>query len=128
MSNTDDMLYEQCKCISEELDELVDKYNNSDDCDEFIEYFDDNYGIDYIWRMGVGLIGVRVLVAFGGPNIYIDTFDGVVRGYWGGTQLRGAQSILRSMGVFVEYNWPGHEHEYFLATAADAERYRKEHE
>lgn len=37
MSNTDDMLYEQCKCISEELDELVDKYNNSDDCDDFIE-------------------------------------------------------------------------------------------
>lgn len=86
MSNTDDMLYEQCKCISEELDELVDKYNNSDDCDDFIEYFDDNYGIDYIWRMGVGLIGVRVLVAFGGPTIYIDTFDGVVRGYWGDTQ------------------------------------------
>lgn len=44
------------------------------------------------------------------------------------TQLCGAQSILRSMGIFVEYNWPGHEHEYFLATAADAERYRKEHE
>jgi len=43
-------------------------------------------------------------------------------------KLRGAQSILRTMGVFVEYNWPGHEHEYFLATAADAVRYRKEHE
>lgn len=86
MSNTDDMLYEQCKCISEELDELVDKYNHSDDCDELIEYLNDNHGIDYVWRMGVGLIGVRVLVAFGGPTIYIDTFDGVVRGYWGGTQ------------------------------------------
>lgn len=86
MSNTDDMLYEQCKCISEELDELVDKYNNSDDCDDFIEYVNDNFGIDYIWRMGVGLIGVRILVAFGGPTIYIDTFEGVVRGYWGGTQ------------------------------------------
>ena len=86
MSNTDDMLYEQCKCISEELDELVDKYNNSDDCDDFIEYVEDNFGIDYIWRMGVGLIGVRILVAFGGPSIYIDTFDSVVRGYWGGTQ------------------------------------------
>ena len=86
MSNTDDMLYEQCKRISEELDELVYKYNNSDDCDDFIEYIEDNFGIDYIWRMGIGLIGVRILVAFGGPNIYIDTFDRVVRGYWGGTQ------------------------------------------
>lgn len=81
MSNTDDMLYEQYKCISEELDELVYKYNNSDDCDDFIEYIEDNFGIDYIWRMGIGLIGVRILVAFGGPNIYIDTFDRVVRGY-----------------------------------------------
>ena len=43
-------------------------------------------------------------------------------------RLRAAQSILRTMGVFVEYNWPGHEHEYFLATRADAELYRKEHE
>ena len=86
MSNTNDMLYEQCKRISEELDELVDKYNNTDDCDDFIEYIEDNFGIDYIWRMGIGLIGVRILVAFGGPNIYIDTFDRVVRGYWGGTQ------------------------------------------
>lgn len=86
MSNTDDMLYEQCKCISEELDELVYKYNNSDDCDDFIEYINDNFGIDYIWRMYVGLIGVRILVASGGHNIYIDTFDGVVRGCLGGTQ------------------------------------------
>lgn len=53
MSNTDDMLYEQCKCISEELDELVDKYNHSDGCDELIEYFNDNYGIDYIYGVWV---------------------------------------------------------------------------
>lgn len=41
------------------------------------------------------------------------------------TRLKAAQSILRSMGVFVEYNWPGHEHEYVLATKADAEDYEK---
>lgn len=53
MSNTDNMLYEQCKRISEELDELVDKYNNSDDCDDFIEYVEDNFGIDYIYGVWV---------------------------------------------------------------------------
>ena len=32
--------------------------------------------------------GVSILVAWGGPNIYIDTMDGDVKLYWGGTQAR----------------------------------------
>lgn len=49
-----------------------------------IYYFDDTYNIDYVWRLGYGLIGVRVMVACGGPNIWVDTFEKTVHGYWGG--------------------------------------------
>ena len=30
------------------------------------------------------LLGVRLLVAFGGPNIYINTWENSVDGYWWG--------------------------------------------
>ena len=49
-------------------------------------YFDEIYNIDYIWRLGYGLMGVRVMVACGGPNIWVDTFEKTVHGYWGGDE------------------------------------------
>lgn len=86
MSNTDNMLYEYCKVIAEELDELEDSgfWTEETEDEESQFYLDDNYGIDYVWRLGIGLMGVRILVACGGPNIWIDTFEGYVHGYWGG--------------------------------------------
>ena len=49
-------------------------------------YFDDIYNTDFIWRLGYGLIGVRIMVACGGPNIWVDTFEKTVHGYWGGDE------------------------------------------
>lgn len=67
----DDDFYEQ---VDEETDEEDDWY------------FEDIYNIDYIWRLGYGLMGVRVMVACGGPNIWVDTFEKTVHGYWGGNE------------------------------------------
>lgn len=88
MSNTDEMLYEHCKAIAMELDELEANgfWTEETDDEESTFYLDDNFGVDYVWRLGVGLMGVRILVAFGGPNIWIDTFEGYVHGYWGGEE------------------------------------------
>lgn len=49
-------------------------------------YFDDTYNTDFIWRMGYGLIGVRIMVTCGGPNIWVDTYEMTVHGYWGGNE------------------------------------------
>lgn len=59
----------------EQVDEETDEEGNW--------YFEDTYNIDYIWRLGYGLMGVRVMVACGGPNIWVDTFEKAVHGYWG---------------------------------------------
>lgn len=90
MCDTKDMLYKNCKMISEELDEAAENgfivYDGDDDEDgEY--YFDDTYGTDYIFRSRIGLVGVRILVACGGPNIYIDSFNEEVVGYWGGDEV-----------------------------------------
>lgn len=62
----------------EQVDEETDEEGNW--------YFEDTYNIDYIWRLGCGLMGVRVMVACGGPNIWVDTYEKTVHGYWGGNE------------------------------------------
>lgn len=39
------------------------------------------------------------------------------------SELTGAKSAYATTGVRVEYNWPGHYHEWILATRADAQAY-----
>ena len=46
------------------------------------DYFDDFLDIDYITNYRKEYKACRVLVAFGGPNIYIDTYSGEVALYW----------------------------------------------
>lgn len=85
MCDTKDVLYKNCKMISEELDEIADNgfWTKDDDGEDDEFYFDDTYNTDYVFRRGYDLIGVRVMVAFGGPNIYVDSYREEVVGYWG---------------------------------------------
>lgn len=75
--------------IADTLEEIKDdgfyEYENEDD-KEGIYYFEDTYNTDFIWRMGYGLMGVRIMIACGGPNIWVDTFEKTVHGYWGGDE------------------------------------------
>lgn len=48
------------------------------------EYLSDVLDIEYVVNSKAEYLGARVLVAFGGPNIWINTRTGQVEGYWGG--------------------------------------------
>ena len=48
------------------------------------DYFDDFYDVDYVVGSDKKYKACRVLVAYGGPNIYIDTWDGQVQLEWWG--------------------------------------------
>lgn len=39
------------------------------------------------------------------------------------TLICGGKNLLSVLGINAEYNWPGHPHEWFLATRADAQAY-----
>lgn len=75
--------------IADTLEAIKDndfyEYEDTDD-EEGRWYFEDTYNTDFIWRLGYGLMGVRVMVACGGPNIWVDTFEKTVHGYWGGDE------------------------------------------
>ena len=67
-------------------------------CDELMElrllgghdYTQDALDIEYYVASDKTYLGARILVAFGGPNIWIDTKRGEVEGYWGGETARAS--------------------------------------
>ena len=105
---------DRCKRISEELDEYAtgsvarcpncgEVHNISDagdyfkcpDCGEvsdvddwdicgMYDYFEDFLDMDFVTNYRKKYKACRVLVAYGGPNIYIDTLSGAVELYWWG--------------------------------------------
>ena len=54
--------------------------NGKQDAGTFME---DALDIQYIINQDKTYRGARILVAFGGPNIWVNTQDGTVDGYWG---------------------------------------------
>jgi len=105
MSGTKKDLEEQCRWIVEKIEALADEnklYDMEKDCfvdrdsledpndyDEgryqsLWDYIADNLGIKIITSLdGSEYYGAEICVAWGGPNIYIETRDSYVRGYWG---------------------------------------------
>lgn len=57
--------------------------DDDEDPDNLKDWLDDNLGVHYTVNDDLDVIGVVICVAWGGPNIYVDTLQGVVRGYWG---------------------------------------------
>lgn len=51
-------------------------------CDLY-SYFDDVLDIEYTISGNGDFLGCRLAVALGGPNVYINTREGEVQGYWG---------------------------------------------
>jgi hypothetical protein len=69
------------KTISEGFGEEL---NYDDEPMSAYDYLQDALDIQYIVTGSGKYIGARVLVAFGGPNIWVNTQTGTVEGYWWG--------------------------------------------
>ena len=90
MTDTQKMLEEHVKDIAEMLNELSESnfYWNIDteepDEDSEDNYFDDIYGLTcYLDMFDKSVDGYRIMVACGGPNIFVDTKAMEVQGFWG---------------------------------------------
>lgn len=79
--NTREELRKLCIGICAELEGLAPTgfYDEERDADCFVNVLGGSYyiGLDGEFH------GVRLLIAFGGPTIYIDTLHMAVEGYWG---------------------------------------------
>jgi len=74
------MTFEQCGMDHEEF--------NSEPSDQIsgLDYLQDCLDMQYIVNGEGEFLGARILVAFGGPNIWIDTMRCTVDGNWWGDQ------------------------------------------
>jgi len=94
MTNND--LLKMCEQVK---NDLVNLYNNNPSDEEIVEaeengvaydlysYISDSLNITYTLDSEKKLIGVRLMVAGGGPNIFINTVSGKIEGYWGGDEV-----------------------------------------
>ena len=55
-----------------------------DNCPNGFDYLEDALDINFIVSSNGDYIGAEVLVAFGGPNIWIHTRSNTIKGYWWG--------------------------------------------
>lgn len=106
------------KSLEDIANEIVRLYHDSnlyvhedenDDSSEEYYYFDENYNLDYIWRERYGLMGVRVMIACGGPNIWVDSLNEEVIGYWGVSEIHVPLPSDVCEGITIHYE------EYLIA-------------
>ena len=95
MSNTKEELIATCRRIRDELTRFTDStlvYNAEEGCfqpndgnteDAGMRGYFDDCDIRLITDLGGNLLGARICVGYGGPNLYIDTYKEIVEGFWG---------------------------------------------
>ena len=68
------------------------------------DYFDDFYDVDYVVGSDKKYKACRVLVAYGGPNIYIDTWNQEVQLEWWGEHAETyiPDDLCRAIDEFFE--------------------------
>lgn len=81
MTDTKKELFDYCKNIAEEIEEIA----SGDSEKSLYDYFEDALDIRFEIDIRRELCGGKVLVAFGGPNVWVH--DDVVSGYWGADEV-----------------------------------------
>jgi len=80
-------LQNHVKHILDTLENGLDSIEREDDGRypmDGLEYLSDALDIEFIVNSQREVLGARILVAFGGPNIWINTRNKQVEGYWWG--------------------------------------------
>lgn len=85
-------LKKYCERIREELERLYEsdftdeereRMEEEGEAVDLYSYFDDTLDVEYTLDSQFRLIGVKVWVTLGGPNVWIDTREQAVKGAWG---------------------------------------------
>lgn len=79
-----DKIKDHVQHIVNTIENGLDSYENEGQLMDGYEYISDALDIEYIVNKDKEILGARILVAFGGPNIWINTRTKQVEGYWWG--------------------------------------------
>lgn len=86
MANTDQELLNHVRSIADSITNPPEpKENEYGEIEgDAMDWLSDALDIEYIVSSKKEYLGARVLVAFGGPNIWVNTRTKTVEGYWWG--------------------------------------------
>ena len=76
----EEQLRRMCKNIAESI-------SSPGDGDTAHDWMESTYDIRYLVSSDKSFLGAEIMVAGGGPTIWVDTFDKLVKGYWGGDRV-----------------------------------------
>jgi hypothetical protein len=80
-------LQQHVQCIADELTNgFDDSLEGVDGEFNAFDYLEGVLDVNWILNSDRSIRGAELLVAFGGPNIYVNTVTKTVTGYWGGDQ------------------------------------------
>ena len=65
------------------VQDIADSITHPGDGDTAHDWMENTYNIRYLVDSRKRYLGAEILVAGGGPTIWVDTFTKEVRGYWG---------------------------------------------
>jgi hypothetical protein len=87
-----------------------DEWNEGRDIDSegeysAFDYLQDALDIEYIVNSKAEYLGARVLVAFGGPNIWVNTRTKTVEGHWWSDSARASFSDGLGLDEALEELW-----------------------
>jgi len=87
-----ELLQQHVNSIAESLSSGFsdDDLNDDNEPMSAFDYLNDSLDIHWILNNDRTYRGARVLVAFGGPNIWVDTNTGLVEGYWWGDYAKAS--------------------------------------
>lgn len=109
MNDKQDGLQNHVNCIAESLtnphEPVENEYGEIEG--DAMDWLSD--ALDFQWIISsdkTEILGARILVAFGGPDIWVDTKRGVVEGYWWGdyAQARFIDNIGLDDALQTIYN------------------------
>jgi len=84
MTDAKQDLIDQCKSIALTIETGEYEAHDEDEGCSAYDYLQDALDIEYVVSSKKEYLGARVLVAFGGPNIWINTRTKTVDGAWWG--------------------------------------------
>ena len=75
----EEKLRRMCKSIAEDIEKPVD--------DQAASFMEGTYDIRYYVDRSKSYLGAEIMVAGGGPNIWVNTYTKQVEGYWCGDKV-----------------------------------------
>ena len=82
----EEQLRRMCKNIADSISDGL-KIDDASGTGTVTEWMEGTYDIRYLVDREKHYLGAEILVAGGGPTIWVDTWDKEVKGYWGADRV-----------------------------------------